>query len=152
MKPLNHISLGFVLTKLLHLWFGSAGCRVAAFTLFAFAAGGHAAVTNVAWYRLGEMDPGAVSGHVVNSTTLDLLGMNHLKRIGGPLYTNAVSKAAGQIGSSLAVQFNGVNEFCSNAVVTTARNNFGIEAWIATLGAANGTYIIAHNGNAAANG
>src|SRR5438874_848482 len=112
----------------------------------------HATVTNVAWYRLGENDPGAVSGQVVNSTTTDVLGVNNLKRFGSPSYTNDVSPDARQIGSSLAVIFNGANQLYSNAVVTTARNNFGIEAWVRTLTTNEGTYVIAHNGNTAVNG
>jgi hypothetical protein len=55
-------------------------------------------------------------------------------------------------GSTLAVLFNGANQFYSNAVVTTARNNSGIEAWMATLTTAQGTYLIVHKGNTAANG
>lgn len=107
----------------------------------------HAAVTNVVWYRLGENDPGAASGQVVNTTTIDFVGGKDLRRFGSPRYTNAVLSAAeDQVGSSLAVLFNGVNQFYSNAVVTTARNNFGIEAWVDPT-TAPGTYIIAFNGS-----
>ena len=113
----------------------------------------HAAVTNVAWYRLGENDPGAVSGPVVNSATIDFVGGKNLRRFGSPRYTNAVSRAAAdRLGSTLAVLFNGANQFYSNAVITTARNNFGIEAWVQPATATPGTYLIVHNGNTAANG
>src|SRR5437762_484833 len=97
-----------------------------ALTVLGFVTCTHAAVTNVAWYRLGENDPGAASGQVANSMTIDLVGANNLRRFGSPQYTNAVSRAAEKIGSSLAVVFNGANQFYSNAVVSTARNNFGI--------------------------
>jgi hypothetical protein len=50
------------------------------------------------------------------------------------------------------VLFNGAGFYSNATVATTARNNFGIEAWVRTLTTANGTYLIAHNGNAAANG
>jgi hypothetical protein len=128
-----------------------SGFRTLAFALLALATGAHATVTNVAWYRLGENDPGAASGQVVKTTTTDFVGANDLRRFGSAHYTNDVSRDAEQIGSSLAVLFNGA-QFYSNAVVTTARNNFGIEAWVRTLTTADGTYLIAHNGNAAANG
>src|SRR5882672_1935486 len=112
-----------------------------------------ASVTNVAWYRLGENDLGAASGQVVNSTTTDLMGANDLKRFGSPLYTNAVSSAAAsRLESSLAVEFDGSNQFYSNAVVTTARNNFGLEAWVQLGASVSNKYLIAHNGNTAANG
>jgi len=107
----------------------------------------HATVTNVAWYRLGETDPDATSGQVVNTTTMDVVGTNHLKRFGSPRYTNGVSSDAAQIGSSLAVSFSGSGQFYSNAIVTAARNNFGIEAWVRTLTLSDGTYVIAQNGN-----
>src|SRR4029077_9915534 len=69
-----------------------------------------------------------------------------------PRYTNQLSSDAVQIGSTLSMSFSGVNQFFSNAVVSTARNNFGIEAWARVVVTNAGTYIIAHNGNTAANG
>jgi hypothetical protein len=112
----------------------------------------HATVTNVAWYRLGEKDSGATSGQTVRSTTVDLSGAHNLLRAGSPHYTNNVASAAAHIGSSLAVLFSGTSFYTNNAAATTARNNFGIEAWVANLTGVDGTYFIAHNGNAAANG
>ena len=120
--------------------------------VFAFATCTDASVTNVTWYRLGENDPGAASGQVANSTTMDFVGTNHLKRFGSPLYTNLVSTDAAKLGSTLAVRFDGGSQFYSNAVATTARNNFGIEAWARTLTTNVGTYLIAHNGTTTANG
>jgi len=90
-----------------------------------------ATITNVALYRLGENDPGAVSGGTVSSNTYDLAGGHHLIRYGIPVYTNSVStNAATQLGSSLAVHFNGANQYFSNAVFTTVIDNFGLEAWV----------------------
>src|SRR5213078_1953747 len=92
--------------------FRAAAVLALAFTLLALATSSHAAVTNVAWYRLGEKDPGAVSGQIVSSASVDLIGPRPLRRFGTPRYTNNVSAvAAGQLGSSLAVSFNGVNQF-----------------------------------------
>src|SRR6266852_4819761 len=131
----------------------AAAVLALAFTLLALATSSLAAVTNVAWYRLGEKDPGAASGQIVSSASVDLVAGHNLKRFGGPRYTNNVSPAAAsQLGSSLAVLFNGVNQFYSNTVVSTARNNFGIEAWVHPDAAGAGSYLIAHNGNSAANG
>src|SRR5437016_10484823 len=140
-----------MMNRIYSLW----GGRVLslAFTVLGFVTCTHAAVTNVAWYRLGENDPGAASGQIVNSTTMDLVGGNNLNRAGSPHYTNDFSPDAAQIGSSLAVVFNGVNQlYRSSAVASSARDNFGIEAWGRTLTPSNGTYLITHNGNAAANG
>ena len=109
--------------------------------------------SNVAWYRLGENDPGAANGGTVTTTTRDLIGTKHLKQYGGPLYTNAVSaEARNRIGSSLAVQFNGTSQYLSNALVSSAIDNFGIEAWVKPNNVNAGTRIIAFNGNTAANG
>jgi hypothetical protein len=109
----------------------------------------HATVTNVVWYRLGENDPGAASGGVATNTT-DLMGLVHLKPFGSPRYTNAVfSGPSDGLASSLAVHFNGANQFFSNAVVSTAINNFGIEAWVRP-NVTNSSFsgAIAYNGNA----
>ena len=113
----------------------------------ALAAHLHAAVTNVAWYRLGENDPGAANGMAVANSTTDLMAATHLKQFNGPRYTNVVSSgASNRVGSSLAVNFNGVNQFFSNGVISTAIDNFGIEAWVkpnSTDGLSTG---IAYNG------
>ncbi len=106
----------------------------------------HATVTNVAWYRLGENDPGAANGLAVTNTT-DLMGFENLKQFGSPLYTNSVStSASNNVGSSLAVQFNGTSQYLSNGVVSTAVDNFGIEAWAKPNTTNAGVYIIAYNG------
>ena len=127
-------------------------CLILAATLLAM--GAHAAVTPVAWYRLGENDPGAASGAAVTNQTTDLLGTRHLNQTGGPRYTNTVSAlASNRMGSSLGVQFGGAGQYLlTNALVSSAANNFGIEAWVnpATVGL--GSRVIAYNGNTGANG
>lgn len=111
----------------------------------------HATVTNVVWYRLGENDPGAANGQAATNAT-DLMGFENLKQFGSPLYTNAVSPgASNNIGSSLAMQFNGSSQYLSNGVVSTAVDNFGIEAWVKPDTTVNG-YYIAYNGNVSSNG
>jgi len=112
----------------------------------------HAAVTNVAWYRLGENDPGAASG-VTATNTVNLLGFNPLKPVGSPRYTNAVlPSVANGLGSSLAVHFSGTNQCFTNAVVSTATDNFGLEAWVNPDVAAPNNRVIAFNGNSVLNG
>ena len=108
---------------------------------------GHASVTTVAWYRMGENDPGATAGLVVSSRAVDLVGNDPLRRLGLPVYGRAESSATLAVGSSLAVEFNGVNQAFSNVVVTAARDNFGIETWVALSGTSQGSYLIAHNGS-----
>ena len=113
-------------------------------TLFACRA--HASVTNIAWYRLGENDPGATSG-VTATNTANLLGFNPLKPIGNPRYTNAVSPgAANGLGSTLAVHFSGTNQCFTNALVSIATDNFGVEAWVRPNTTNGGSYFIAQNG------
>ena len=91
-----------------------------------------ATVTSVAWYRLGENDPGGIPGLTVTNTTADGIGTKHLKQFGGPLYTSAVSAtASNRLGSSVAIQFNGsASQLLSNNFVSAASDNFGFEAWI----------------------
>src|SRR5690349_11325966 len=77
-----------------------------------------AAVTNVAWYRLGENDPGAAHG-LTPTNSIDLVSNRVLTFSGGPLYDNGIaSSAALHAGSSLGVRFSGTN-WGTNAVVST---------------------------------
>jgi autotransporter-associated beta strand protein len=110
--------------------------------------------TTVAWYRLGENDPGAASGLPVANTTTDFAGANHLQQFGGSLYTSAVSTdASNQVASSLGVQLNGSGQYLSTtAVVSAMTNNFGLEAWVKP-GPISSTYLcVAYNGDTANNG
>src|SRR5580765_964003 len=108
----------------------------------------HAAITNVVWYRLGENDPGAVSNSAVTNTTADIIGTNHLKQYGSPRYTNSVAAAAAsRLGSSRSVNFNGTNQYLSNAIVSAAINNFGLEAWVKPNATDAGNRTIVCNGS-----
>lgn len=128
--------------------------RALTLAFLALATGAHAAVSNVVWYRLGENDPGAASGLAVTNTTTDLVGAKHLNQFGGPRYTNAISTlASNRVGSSLAVQFNGAGQYLlTNALVSSALNNFGIEAWVKPANVGPGARAIVFNGNTGANG
>ncbi len=109
-----------------------------------------AAVTVVSYYRLGEADPGAVNGGVI-TTAVDSAGANHLAVSGAPVWTNDVSAAAtANTASSLSASFAG-SQYGTNAVLTTATDNFGLEAWVKPAGT-NGNHCIAFNGITSANG
>ena len=108
-------------------------------------------LSNVAWYRLGEADPGAFGGDLVQSTTRDSAGSNHLQRLGNPSYTDFVSAdATTHVGSTLGVQFSGQNQSFSNRVATTVVDNFGVELWIRP-NSGNGARIV-YNGEPGLNG
>jgi len=105
----------------------------------------HASVTSVAWYRFGEADPGAFSGAIVNITSQDSVGGNHLQRVGNPRYTNDVAIAS--INSTLAVQFDGSSQFLTNrAVLNGVTDNFGMEAWVRPA-STNGNVPVVYNGD-----
>jgi alpha-L-arabinofuranosidase len=107
---------------------------------------GHAVVTNVVWFRLGENDPGAASGLAATNTTA-LVGSRVLKAFGNPVYTNSVSTgASAHVGSSLAVRFSGSGQCFSNTLVTGLTDNFGIEAWVKPSDVSSSVRIIAYNG------
>jgi hypothetical protein len=113
----------------------------------ALAAPLHAAVTNAAWYRLGESDPGAASGGI-SFGSQNSSGVNHLTSFGLPRYTNAVSTTAAlAVDSSLALSFDGISQYLSNAVFTPQTFNFGVEAWVRPASINPGTYYIASYGH-----
>jgi hypothetical protein len=96
-----------------------------------------------------------VSGGPGLPLTIDVMQDKHLRRVGAPLYSSAVAPAATEaVNSSLGMVFNGPGQSYTNAIVSTARNNFGIEAWVIvpTMPVNPGNYYIAMNGNPNANG
>jgi len=121
--------------------------------LLAVAHPARAAVTNIAWYRLGENDAGAASGGVVTNTTMDFVGGNHLQEFGSPRYTNDTDLTASLVaGSVLGIQFNGAGQSLSNAPIPGTTNNFCAEMWVRPNAASGGPFYIAVNGNVAAGG
>ena len=112
-----------------------------------------ATVVDAAWWRLGENDPGAVSGGAVTDTTADLRGGTPLNQTGGLYYTNvSASLALSRVGSTLAIQFGGSGQYLTNAISFTAVNNFGIEAWVRPAATNGGISAIAYNGNTSSSG
>jgi len=112
----------------------------------------YGAVNTVAWYKLGEGDPGALAGNTGNATTLDSSGNGfHLTRSGAPTYS---ADTALRSGSSLSMEFDGVDDSYTRATeVTNATVGVGIEAWVrADTASPTGYGLIAYNGNPGANG
>jgi T5SS/PEP-CTERM-associated repeat protein len=107
-------------------------------------------LTNVAWYRLGENDPGAGLG--VNVTnTIDIIGAHHLRVSGLSAYTSVpIASPQSRVGSTLAVVF--ANGSLSNVIVFTAREHFALELWARPSTTASGTDVIAYNGDTGLNG
>lgn len=130
----------------LHLW-------LFLFLLYGFAgASSRATITVVSYWRLGENDPGAAPG-VTATNTVDSAGTNNLAFVGSARYANDVAASAAiHTGSSLSINFtNGA--YATNAIVSAAINNFGIECWVKpTAPAPAGGEVIAYNGSTASNG
>lgn len=108
----------------------------------------HAAVTTVAYYKLGEADPGAVVGATAANPTVASAGSVNLPRIGAPVYSaqNIVRP------TPIAVAFNGSSDgFRVAAPISTVTDNFGIEAWVRPTSTA-GNSVIAYNGDTSTSG
>lgn len=141
----------------------SAAAAVAAGVLLPAGAGpvARADVTPLAYYRLGEADPGAAPSAVGQDPTQDSAGDFDLTRNGMPTYTGDVSPvAAANVGSTLAMDFAGPTPVPENdrynlipsAALPTPADNWGIEAWVQadTNGAA--VSAMAYNGNSGNSG
>ncbi|MCX6926871.1 MAG: immunoglobulin domain-containing protein, partial [Verrucomicrobia bacterium] len=106
----------------------------------------------VAYYRLGENDPGAANGQVANPQTVDFAGSVNLWQLGEPpTYTNNTGVA----GSTLCIAANGGGY--TNGAPFALNGNWGIEAWAKADVAAptlsgNGYSQIAYNGNSGPGG
>ena len=108
----------------------------------------HADVTPVGYWHLGESDDGVSPGQVV-SVSKDCAGKTDLTAVGGPVDSKEVAKgAASNSGSKLSVTFDTTS--CLSAdPVTTATDNFGIEAWVQNTGPLEGSAFIVNNGQGA---
>ncbi len=108
--------------------------------------GAFAQLTPVAFYHLGEADPGATPGGPGADPTVDSAGANDLGRFNAPTYALAPSPI-----SALAMEFAGADGYRNAAVVSAATDNFGLEAWVYTTTAA-GSAVVAYNGNTSTSG
>ena len=86
-------------------------------------------VDTLVWYRMGEDDPGAASGNTANNP-IDDSSVNGFDvwRTGTPSYTNDTPVG----GTTLAMDFEADNNdrFTRYDELTTATDNFGMEAWV----------------------
>jgi hypothetical protein len=122
--------------------------RCAAAVLICAAGIVEAAVTTVAYYKLGEADPGAVVGATAANATLPSTGAVNLARIGSPVYSAQTVVRP----SPIAVAFNGTTDgFRVAAPLSAVTDNFGIEAWVRPNSVA-GNSVIAYNGNTSTSG
>ncbi|MDB6019791.1 MAG: Fibronectin type domain protein, partial [Pedosphaera sp.] len=107
-------------------------------------------VTNFAYYRLGEADPGAAASQATTSS-IDSAGTHNLTvaYVPGPppgaTYSSDVASGAAQrAGSSLSLDVH--NGYATTAsILSSATDNFALEVWAKPTGSA-GTQIIAYNG------
>ena len=87
-----------------------------------------ATVTTLSYWRMGENDPGVANGPATSTT--DPTGGRTMNLQGSVAYTNNVSAtAAAHTGSAWCVYFAGTG-YGTNALVTTATDNFGMECWV----------------------
>ena len=118
----------------------------------AVSTGSAIANTTLDLYHLGEADPGAVAGNVGNATTIDS-GPDaiNLGRFGSPTYSSNVAAPGSTISMAFNLNLSFSEDYDSANVLTTAKTNIGINAWIyPALG--DGTWGIAYNGNPGSSG
>lgn len=127
---------------------------------FSFAPGQFSAATDLstarngfiaqAHYRLGEHDPGASNGSIGNSVTIDDTGLRNLNRSGSPTYSGSTPG----IVSTRSMDFSNASgeNYSAGPVVTTATDNWVLEAWVNSDSAAAGVDIVAYNGNTSNSG
>lgn len=123
---------------------------LAALTLLLASASAQAAVTVIASYRLGDADPGAANTLPGAAQTLPSVGSQPLDRFGSPTYSSEGPPRG--VLSRLSMSFDGSTARYMGPVLTTATNNFGIEAWVRSNGRVTNNATIAYNGNTASSG
>lgn len=130
-----------------------SGCVVLCLAL-----GAGAATNTIAYYRLGEDDPGAGPSTLGQDPTRDHSPNKlDLNRFGSPHYSSNVAPGAAAVtGSIVAMQFSPqtLDAYYRLNPVTTLTDNVGIEAWVNTTtdptGA--GQSVIAYDGTPGADG
>src|SRR5258706_6331862 len=110
-----------------------------------------AAINVVSYWRMGENDPGAVPG-TTGANVTDSIGSRNLTFSGPALYSTDVAAAASaHTGSSLSVNLSAAGAYGLGSLVSTATDNFGVEAWVKPVSVTSGQ-VIAYNGNTATTG
>ena len=106
-------------------------------------------VTNIAYWRMGENDPGAANG-VTNTVTTNLLG-GMLSLRSNAVYSSSVAgTAAARVGSLMALQFT-TGRYATNQPAFSFTDNFGLELWVKP-DATNAIQCLAYNGDSGPNG
>jgi hypothetical protein len=109
------------------------------------------AFSPTAYWRMGEKDPGAAAGLAVTSTT-DSAGSNNLTVSGQASYSADFSTTAhAHVGSTLSVNFSGFGGYATGNFVSTAQDNFGVEAWVKP-GLVTSNQTIVYNGDTSTSG
>ncbi len=130
----------------------------------AWSAAARAAVQPIAWYRLGDDDPGAAAGNVANNPTLDHT-LNHLDltRAGAPHYSadvpaNVAAAASADKLSMKLFNFTGPldiaqpepNYYMRGGAVTSTSAAYALETWVKSSplgqGDPSGYTLISYNG------
>lgn len=130
-----------------------SGCLVLCCVLSA-----RAATSTIAYYRLGEDDPGAGPPTLGQDPTRDHgAGKLDLSRFGSPHYSADVAPGAtAATGSTVSMQFSPqtLDAYYRLTPVTTLTDNVGIEAWVntATDPTGVGQSVIAYDGTPGADG
>jgi hypothetical protein len=111
---------------------------------------GSRSVSEAAYYRSGENDPGAADGHVGNATTVDIVSGLNLSSVAG---FSTYSTNTGVRGSTLSLAVNGGGYNYPTPIITNAAN-WGLEAWVMTTTADNspGGSIVLNGDFTAGNG
>jgi hypothetical protein len=91
-----------------------------------------AEVNALAYYRMGEADPGAVAGQAGNFITNDSVGSSPLtlSPSGSSVYSSDVAASAfAYTGSTLCLSLVGNSFYSGSNVITSLTDNIGIEGW-----------------------
>lgn len=123
--------------------------RLLPLLMFLVAGSAQAAINVVAQYRLGEADPGAVAFGPGADPTVPSVGAVNLSRVGAPSYSSTTPPL---VNSALSMAFNGNSDRYVGAVVSTATDNFGVEAWVKSNGNTANNATLVYNGNSGNSG
>jgi hypothetical protein len=106
----------------------------------------------VSWFRMGEDDPGAMTGGLANATIVNHIRSKryYLKRLGTPRYTSNT----GAPGSSLAMSFTAKNKdrFIASHWGISPNDDFILEAWVRVRKIVSEYEIVVYNGDTRHNG
>ena len=129
------------------LRFNRLGC-VLVLVWWSFRSGATVAVQN--YWRLGENDPGAANGGLITNS-VDLVGGGSLSRVGLPVYSTNVARAAANTATTLSAKFAASGQSLVGPALAGVTNNFGIELWVNPANVA-GNQCLVYNGNTVSNG